>query len=464
MGVDEPMLSTKTKRPTGGGLFPATPKETVVFLQQAEKENTRLAFSTAEATLLATPRWLDCGLLNAIRHEQPDDFMVRVESGVTFGMLDAVLTPFNQAFSLSYPAHFKVGEVLAEDRPALETGLRGYPRDYVLKTQIATVDGQLTTSGADVVKNVTGYDLHKLYVGSQNAFGVITAATLKIMARPASKRHALIQGLDLSLAQLIIQALQAASFPLTACELFQSHLFQVETTGLEASWLLFIGLAGEVSLVEEAGVRLEALIGKDFSLHSDKALTLHWLDETAEVSQAIPENHAEMLEYIEIKDKTDALAYSDALQSWTQVSVVVETALPLAHWCSFLEALSDWKALPENWRFQVRPAAGLVFGLWPDHIAFTIETLAESLAILQMLAEQHEGFLQIRRLPWESLIGAVDDQEKQAMKMRLLTLTRQFNLPGDSAIRSLLQSLKESYDPNGLLFSPYLPLNPAVSS
>src|SRR5262249_28775095 len=125
---------------------------------------------------------------NRIRQHPAADFVIEVETGLTVGQLDALLVASQQFWPLSYPTDTRLIDILAEDRPALETGLRGHPRDYVLKTEIATPDGQLTVSGADVVKNVTGYDLAKLYVGGRNAFGVLTSITLKLLSRPAARQ------------------------------------------------------------------------------------------------------------------------------------------------------------------------------------------------------------------------------------------------------------------------------------
>jgi FAD/FMN-containing dehydrogenase len=430
-----------------------TPEAVAEQLRQAAQENTMLSFSQAEAQLLDTPRWLDCSGLNKIRHDQPDDFMIRVQTGVTFEALNRRLADSNQVFSLSYPAQTTVGDILADDRPALETGLRGYPRDYALKTQIATPDGQLTTSGADVVKNVTGYDLHKFYIGAQNAFGVITAATLKVIARPALKRYALIHGVSLDQAQPLVQTLQAAALPLVACELVQPTTH----TGsqLLIGWSLFIGLAAEQSLVEEAMVCLETLVQQDFSATLSEAFSLVWFEDTAEADSFA-------------SDANDIQAYCDALQAWPQASVVLEAALPLAHWSAFLSMISSQAALSEHWRFQVRPAAGLVFILWPSDALLSIDRLTQSLETFQSMAERFDGFVQIRRLPWEACMPLSSQNPNNPIdsnsltKNQLLALTQRFNLPADPVIRSLLQSLKASYDPKGILFSPYLPLNPMV--
>jgi FAD/FMN-containing dehydrogenase len=324
---------------------PRTSREVAALLHRAQESGLPLAFSPEEACLLEKPVWLDLRSLNTIRHDQPGDFIVRVEAGVTFGALDAALAPFNQAFPLSYPADATVDEVLAEDRPAPETGLRGYPRDYVLKTEIATPDGRLTVSGADVVKNVTGYDLHKFYVGGRNAFGVITSATLKVLARPAEP------------------------------------------------------------------VRLDTLSG------------------------------------------------------WPPEVVVAEAVLPLGACAAFTEAVAD-SVNRAGWRLQTVPTAGLAHLIspsWPAvneqaKLTDALDRLQTFLEGLRVEAKRCEGFLQIVHMPF-SVFSSDRPGGAQAIE-RLPALLETFNLPEDASTRRLLQALKGSYDPKGVLFTPYCPLKP----
>ena len=58
------------------------------------------------------------------------------------------------------------------------------PRDIVLGLEVALASGQRTRCGGRVVKNVTGYDLNKLYTGSFGALGVIEAAWLRLRPKP----------------------------------------------------------------------------------------------------------------------------------------------------------------------------------------------------------------------------------------------------------------------------------------
>ena len=57
----------------------------------------------------------------------------------------------------------------------------GLPRDYLLGLSMLRADGELTKAGGRVVKNVTGYDLMRLYSGSLGTLGVIAEVALRVV-------------------------------------------------------------------------------------------------------------------------------------------------------------------------------------------------------------------------------------------------------------------------------------------
>jgi glycolate oxidase FAD binding subunit len=87
----------------------------------------------------------------------------------------------------------------------------GRARDCVLGLEVALADGTRTRCGGRVVKNVTGYDLNKLYTGSLGTLGVIEAAWLRL--RPRAERVALLEARPGALAAACVLALAAARRP-----------------------------------------------------------------------------------------------------------------------------------------------------------------------------------------------------------------------------------------------------------
>jgi FAD/FMN-containing dehydrogenase len=377
-------------------LTPKTANQVSQLLHWAQEHQQKVALTPQHAGLLPDPYWLDVSNLQGIRQYPVDDFVIEVETGTTVGALRKQLAINWQTLPLSYPDDRTIGEILAQDEPSLETGLRGYPRDMVLKTEIVTPDGQLTISGADVVKNVTGYDLGKLYVGSQHAFGVLTSVTLKLAPLPTMHRQWLYSPSSLQEACSLADRLLASNLPLSVCEIFQQG----------NQWHLLIEIAGE-----------------DWTLVEYRS-TLNTI--SAQSPQPL--------------DEETGHALKSQLQTWPPEETMVEIALPLAHGMAFALGIARQSAF-SGMRLQLRPAAGLLYLSAP---------LFPSAALHYLKAEvaQTQGFIQIRQIA----------RADAANFSEALALYGEFNLPAAPSIRRLLKDLKKGYDPSGILFTPTLPL------
>jgi len=113
-----------------------------------------------------------------------DEGVARFGAGETLAEIETQLAGSIWQLPLDAPgASGTLGGVLA----SAALGPRfGHPRDVVLGLRVALASGELVKTGGRVVKNVTGYDLGKLFVGSNGALGVITAAWLRL--RPRAER------------------------------------------------------------------------------------------------------------------------------------------------------------------------------------------------------------------------------------------------------------------------------------
>lgn len=123
-----------------------------------------------------------------VRHE-PADMTVTVGAGTPFGDLDRVLAGAGQECPLD-PADPRatVGGVPAVGLSGLRRLRLGPLRDLVLEVRVVLGDGRVVKGGGPTVKNVTGYDLVRLYVGSLGTLGVLAQATLRCRPRPAVSR------------------------------------------------------------------------------------------------------------------------------------------------------------------------------------------------------------------------------------------------------------------------------------
>ena len=149
--------------------------------------------------------------MNSSVEWQPDDLTVVVEAGVTVARLEEVLAERGQSAVLAeVPGAGTVGGAVAAGISGWRRLRYGPTRDRVLEVVLATGDGRVVRGGARVVKNVTGYDLPRLAVGSLGSLGVVTQVCLKLWPRGQAEATVTVPDPE--------QALAAAYRPLAVLE------------------------------------------------------------------------------------------------------------------------------------------------------------------------------------------------------------------------------------------------------
>jgi glycolate oxidase FAD binding subunit len=125
---------------------------------------------------------LDLSRLNRVIDYQPGDMTVTVEAGITLDALQRELAAARQFVPLEspLPGRATVGGTLATAYSGPMAHAYGPPRDWLIGVGVVGADGVATKAGGRVVKNVTGYDLNKLYTGSMGTLGIIVEASFKV--------------------------------------------------------------------------------------------------------------------------------------------------------------------------------------------------------------------------------------------------------------------------------------------
>lgn len=124
--------------------------------------------------------------LNRIKEINPRDFVAVVEPNVITARLQEVV----EAQGLFYPpdpasrAKNSVGGNIITNAGGPRCLKYGVTRDYVLGLEVVLADGTVVRLGGRTHKNKTGFDLHRLFVGSEGLLGVVTEATLKLLPLP----------------------------------------------------------------------------------------------------------------------------------------------------------------------------------------------------------------------------------------------------------------------------------------
>jgi glycolate dehydrogenase FAD-binding subunit len=124
-------------------------------------------------------------LAGVIDHE-PADLTVTVGAGMRIADVAAVLGRAGQFLPLDPPHadEATIGGVIAANSNGFWRARYGAVRDLLIGTRIALPDGTVAHAGGRVVKNVAGYDLDKVLVGSFGTLGVIVEATFKVLPVP----------------------------------------------------------------------------------------------------------------------------------------------------------------------------------------------------------------------------------------------------------------------------------------
>jgi glycolate oxidase FAD binding subunit len=247
-------------------VFPGDTSEAAAILATATNEGWRVEPAGA-GTRLDAGRVSDapdivvsCNRMSAIAEYEPADLTISVGAGCAFDTLQSGAARNRQVVGLD-PARrpgATVGGIVARGDAGPLRLAHGTPRDHVLGLQLVTGDGRVLDVGGRVVKNVAGYDLTKLVIGSRGTLGLVTRVNLRLLPLPAR---------DITLAfaapleELLdwIVATRELRLVIAALELLSPALAR-RIAGTEG-WTLLVRLRGNAETAEDAGLRGDALAG-----------------------------------------------------------------------------------------------------------------------------------------------------------------------------------------------------------
>jgi glycolate oxidase len=136
---------------------------------------------------------LDLSHMNKILKISIEDRLAIVQPGVVYAALEKALS-LDGFFFPPDPASGKVatlGGNVATNAGGVKGAKYGTTRDYVLGLQVVLPDGRIMRTGSKAMKSVSGYDLTRLFVGSEGTLGVVTEITLKINPKPTATSTAM---------------------------------------------------------------------------------------------------------------------------------------------------------------------------------------------------------------------------------------------------------------------------------
>jgi len=134
--------------------------------------------------------------LAGIEDYEPADLTLTAAAGTTLADVERALAERGQWMPVDPPhgPRRTLGGLVATGAAGPLGTTYGAPRDHVLGLTVVTGDGRVLRLGGRVMKNVAGFDLVKLVVGSRGTLGVVTSATVRLFPRPDEDRALVVRG------------------------------------------------------------------------------------------------------------------------------------------------------------------------------------------------------------------------------------------------------------------------------
>jgi glycolate oxidase FAD binding subunit len=208
---------------------------------------------------------LDLARMNRVIAFDPADMTLAVEAGVPLAAIEQLLAAKDQFLPLKPPRAeaATVGGTLAANLSGPTRHAYGTARDLVLGLEFVTGEGVAAKSGARVVKNVAGLDVHKLLIGSLGTLAVITSVNLRTFPQQPARETFLISCPSREAALRLRAAISASPFTLEALDFLSPgaarSLDPSEKYFPADKWVATVSAAGVESVVARIRRELDTL-------------------------------------------------------------------------------------------------------------------------------------------------------------------------------------------------------------
>jgi len=218
--------------------------------------------------------FVDIGKLCDVIDYSPADQVIGVGAGISLADIEQILAKRNQWWPVmaADPSATLADVIAGGDGGCLEHGFGG-PRDLVLGMTVALSSGAVIKCGGRVVKNVTGYDIGKLFIGSRGWLGVVTAANLRLYARPAASCSLLWSSAGDGAVLTAARRLLRSGLPLSCLEIVDGRVLAAlansspelerfcQSISSNCSSILLTRVDGHAEVVEEVSAATERSAG-----------------------------------------------------------------------------------------------------------------------------------------------------------------------------------------------------------
>lgn len=196
----------------------------------------------------------------------PADMTVTAEAGITLARLQQELLPHRQRLALDppKPETATIGGLIATNAFGPRRTRYGSLRDLIVGVGVVRADGALVRGGGSVVKNVAGFDVPKLMVGSLGTLGLVATATFRLHPLPEAQRWLVVNGCGADDVRALCRAIVEA-------QLEPAAVVAVGEGGAFATHVLFEGFG--------AGVDEQSTLFEERAAHAGHVARTHDADD-----------------------------------------------------------------------------------------------------------------------------------------------------------------------------------------
>ena len=361
---------------------------------------------------------------NKILHIDKENFQVTVESGVVNAELKEILKPFG----LTYPpdpasmGSSTIGGNIAHGAGGPKAVKYGTTRDYVLNLEVVLPTGDVIWTGANTLKNSTGFSLTHLMIGSEGLLGIVTKAVLKLIPLKTQELLMLASFDDASKAASCVNSILINGFEPAGIEL-------MEVSGVDIAMDIL-----KIPFPKPANTAFYLLIILDGNNMDELNLTAEnlypFLEEEGAIEVYLPNNSEMSADWWKIRRSLGELVKQQSVYK-EEDTVVPRSKLP--------ELLSGVKGIGNKYGFR-----SVCYGHAGDgnlHVNILKDQMTED----QWKNEVPMGIVEIFEL-CKSLGGTISGEHGiglvQAPYLKIVLSDVHLNI---------MKGIKQSFDPNGIL-------------
>ncbi|MFO1442331.1 FAD-binding oxidoreductase [Bacillus sp. Bva_UNVM-123] len=305
------------------------------------------------------------------------DMTLTVKSGTPFKVIQDCLAAYNQKIPLDpfWPQHATIGGIIAVNDSGPRRLGYGSARDAVIGLKVVYPDGTIIRAGGKVVKNVAGYDMNKLFIGSMGTLGVLSEVTIKL--RPIAKYESLL----------------LLSFPKGSVEEIRRFAIEVLDSSLEPVCLELLNSSMSKAMT---GEKKTSLVISFEDVESSVRYQEEWIRKITPPSANLTILHKD-----EIKRFWETFYQKSPNGASELISYETNAALKLGVVnLDIIKIIQESEAIQDLYNVLIEAHGGLGHGLCQVNITGASENVVSAITTLRELAVNLGGYAVAKHLPF----------------------------------------------------------------